>query len=270
MGKRRIDWEQVGARKADGAPASPWTLGRVCGVVVLLCLAAVLGMQFIGKPDKQTVGAKAEPALEIDHSILPGQIARRFVESTSPEERMKWIRDPRGTTTAADPLLRERIIKPLRPVGTREVDGVSLVAFVAKMESGGHRLICTVDSETGPRVDWDCFTRRCSADWQDILTGKASAAEIRVFAMRTNYYAFGFADESRWVCYQLHSPDIDHNIYGYAKRGSELEAQLTDYVAKARRPGVRTFLRISARDDSFEQHQFAIDRVIALGWVKLD
>ena len=63
--------------------------------------------------------------------------------------------------------------------------------------------------------------RFCSASWEDLLSGKAASAEVRVFASPGDYHNVPFEDERQWTCLRLMSPDLPDRcraVCGYSGR----------------------------------------------------
>jgi len=102
-----------------------------------------------------------------------------------------------------------------------------LVVYFGEREPTSNRLAQLYPHADGKwRIDFASFSRTVSPPWNEILSGNRITARIRVFVSREDYYNRDFAEDTRWRCYALISPDVDEILYGYVLRSSRQEKAL--------------------------------------------
>ena len=104
---------------------------------------------------------------------------------------------------------------------------------------------------------------------------------MRVYLNPSNYYNFSFDDSKAYQAYTLESPDLDEDerCCAYVERNSRSQAIIRRLFQSAidereddgeapRLPMKRFTLRLSSTPGNAARRQFAIEKVIATGWVK--
>lgn len=201
---------------------------------------------------------------------LPFEVAERFTEAETTDERLKWVRDPDRVRPALEafftdgPGATERVanLNPMKPTRTKTL---ALVRFHVKTEAGGDRLLCVALTEEGAKVDFDCYARHGSVPWKKLLSGEVEIAEeVRVFVKRGGYYNYHFDDETRWRHFVATTPDLDRPLDIYVERGSETERRLMKRTARGQ---VRMMLGIRSVEKSYQKRQFKVMETHGVGWV---
>jgi hypothetical protein len=199
------------------------------------------------------------------------QLAQDFAKSGDPTARLKMSRNPQQTSSR----MVEYSVEALELRAT-EVDfmdvvdlgGIMAARSVAKFDNSLSRLICVVPTLDGLRVDWDCYARYNSKAWPKLIDGSLKSAELRVFAKRSDYYNFEYRDESKWIGFELLSPDSDQPLYAYAARGTttaKLLGAALPVVGSGK--SIQLTVRLSSGGGDHKWKQFTIDRLLAFGWV---
>jgi hypothetical protein len=146
------------------------------------------------------------------------------------------------------------------------MDGVLITYETAVTESPRNRLALLVpDEEEKWRVDFAAFARLVEPSWDEILSGAAKKAIIRVYIAEDNYFNGVFSDEKVWLSVSLGSPDTPQLLIGYCKAGSPQAAALRQISAREV-PASRTVLEIR-RVEGGGPRQVEITRVLAEDWV---
>jgi len=140
-----------------------------------------------------------------------------------------------------------------------------LVVNFGEKEATANRLAQLYPQADGKwRIDFASFARTASPPWPEILSGERLSARVRVFVYRENYYNRDFADDSRWQCYALVSPDVDEILYGYVLRSSRQEKALERILA-LEQEFHRATLDVEVHTAS-SPHQFEISSVLSENW----
>ncbi|MFT3990464.1 MAG: hypothetical protein QM680_03545 [Luteolibacter sp.] len=111
------------------------------------------------------------------------------------------------------------------------------------------------------KVDFAAFARKMDGSWDALLSGEQPGLKARVSLSADNYYNGVFADERRWACYRIESPDLDESLYGYCMVGSEQAKELDQPVEK------RCILELAKPAES-GRRQVEITRVLARDWIE--
>ena len=252
-------------------------------VVVLLAIAIPLKLSLgsdqevsVWSADKKKKQAGVAPRKlpEVDESSMTSlsaeDMARAFLAAESWEERRQHVRDADKVSAHLEEYPEEVRTFPVVFSGLSSKgavtpgDLIGYERFSVRMSSGGIRLLCVVQTEMGPRVDYDSFARYATESWEDLQDGQA-AKEVRLMAEKDLYFNNGFQDEEKWVCFKLTSPDWPKTVWGYAPVGS-ITAELLTSIVSARSQRVTLALRSEA--DSHVRSQFLIEKVVINGWVR--
>jgi hypothetical protein len=144
--------------------------------------------------------------------------------------------------------------------------GRTVTGFVVAFSSGNVRLLEVVGTPDGPRVDWDAYARYGTASWEDLLTGKAQRALVRVFCEPATERLEPFQDQSKWTCFRLSSPDLPQASLGFAAVGSVREEKMKQVILGTPKYRQRFTLEIVRREGKTEP-LFEITRCLAVGWI---
>lgn len=193
----------------------------------------------------------------------PRMIAEYFRLSTaSPQEIVDFLRGLGTTDGAID---RYEWLSSIDANGL-SIDGV-LVGFTGTdKDKPRNRLALLTPDDAGKwRIDFEAFARTVKPSWNELLAQQADVAQVRVYAVRDNYYNGVFSDDQQWICYGLASPDTDQTLLAYCKTGSP-QAAAMDWIFSAENKMSRMTLEIR-RIAGGQPRQFEIAKVIAMDWV---
>jgi hypothetical protein len=118
----------------------------------------------------------------------------------------------------------------------------------------------------GPKVDWDAYARHGSASWEDLSSGKARRATVRVFCEPSSERPAPFGDQSKWTCFRMSSPDLPQAALGFAQVGTLRESMMKQVVLQTPNYRQRFVLEI-VRHDGEGEPLFEIARCLAVGWL---
>ncbi|MGJ8644077.1 MAG: hypothetical protein ACSHX9_11755 [Luteolibacter sp.] len=196
-------------------------------------------------------------------------LGQQFLEATTVKEILPLVRD------SADVALKIRRFHPdgmISPLGFSGIDslkqveykdGFAAVTFLTADQQS--KTMAFSETEEGLKIDWDSWAGWSELSWDELVAEKPTKPVlVRVFSKPVPYYNFDFSDDSEWVSYRLISPDNEHMLYGYAKRGSLLDEQLRPPDPEIT---TRVTLKISFPEGSVSSSQVKIDELLVEGWV---
>ena len=241
------------------------------GGVFFIVLLVWGGTMLIGSdPDRTVKLALVEDDGLSERILSAEEVARAFVFETDEEKRLCYVRNPeriKQHLPSYPEQARSIPAKDIKHMGHSEMNGRAVTAYAAAFEDGGFRMLAVVQTDDGPKVDWDCYARYCSASWEDLTSGQAEDAVVRVFVRPGDYHVGQFRDRSKWTCFKLETPDSDHIIYAYAPAGSDLSKRMQTHVMKSRSFRQHMTLHIKSVDGSGKDSLFVVDELLAMGWV---
>ncbi|MEI8038369.1 MAG: hypothetical protein WCJ14_08265 [Verrucomicrobiota bacterium] len=157
-----------------------------------------------------------------------------------------------------------------------DVDGMLIEGVLVSYDEAHAeraRLAFLTPDEAGVwKMDFDAYARASRPGWQDLLSGRAKQALVRVFVARDTYYNGPFQDESQWVCYGVASPESkallpegQESLRAYCKVGSA-QAKAMAHILTAEIQTCRMTLELR-RAQGADSRQFEIARVLSEDWV---
>lgn len=163
-------------------------------------------------------------------------------------------------------------VKDVRYLGSLDSRALQLEGVLVDFANGRNRLALISPDPSGTwQVDFDAFDRYSTPAWDELLSGKEQSGTVRIFISPDSYYNDEYADDSKWVCYGLASPDNETLMFGYVPKDGELHQLLGKVLSadpvtgKANRKATRMTLEIR-HDPSAEKRQFEITRVLSDEW----
>lgn len=197
-------------------------------------------------------------------------IVRSFVEATTLEEMLRVVRTPEVT---------EARMRRFYPEGKIAAAGLSQFnpsegflsdgrfhSFSIITGEQAEKAVTVEKTPQGLKVDWESWVGWSDIPWADFVSTKPVTSHVfRVFLAPSDYYNFGFSDDTKWQCYRLDSPDKADMVYGYVEKNSPLDLQLRpnpDETLKA------TTLALKFLPDSTSGTQVIIERLVSDGWVE--
>ena len=232
--------------------------------------AIVAGVLISGAGKRTTMVDPPERADELHDGLEAAEaVARAFLTETNPEKRLPWVRNAQEVKTrlAEYPDDARGVVGEIESVLGHQVDGGrSVSAFIVAFPTGSVRLLEVVRTPEGPRVDWDAYARYGTASWEDLLTGKARRAVVRVFCEPSTERPEPFEDQRKWTCFRLSSPDLPQAALGFAQVGHVREVMMKRVVLGTPNYRQRFTLEI-VRHEGKDEPLFEITRCLAVGWI---
>lgn len=254
----------------SGKPLTSSWMFRVGAAVFLLLLCGIVTILLwpaeVRKADK-ILALTAEDNVADDIGKAEA-VAKAFLAGGDPQERLRWVRDAEGVRARMDGYPKEAREAPgeiEKMIGHVSEDGRAVTAFAVAMPSGEPRLLEVVETDDGPKVDWDAYARYGTASWEDLLSGKAERAVVRVFCEPSSERPGPFGNQAEWTCFRLSSPDLPQAALGFAQVGSVREAMMKKVIIGTPRYRQRFTLEI-VRHDGKDEPLFEITRCLAVGW----
>lgn len=264
--------------KIDLSPSSRRSgpLILLLAALILLGIAAVFFLPSFLTPTPDARQDRREE-LEIDwEGPLPREVIARFRQKTGPGEKLKLLDHHErvegrarefflhGPGKTEEIMEISRIKKPIEGP-----DFSKYLRLVARMKDGGSRMIMLNVDPTGPKIDFDFYSRYCEVPWADFLTGPMlESREMRVMLQEEHYYHGEFADDQTWQSFKGISPDLDGSVLLYLRRDRPFQKNLLTMVRRGQ--GVRTNLALKTSPESKKERAFEIIEVNALNWLGLE
>jgi hypothetical protein len=143
-----------------------------------------------------------------------------------------------------------------------------LVGVVVSFEKDGEKwnriALFAPDGGGGWKMDFPAFSRMATPSWDELLTGKAQSAVVRVYVERDQYFNGPFRESDGWTCYGVASPDVDRLLFGYCKKDGEQDLAIRSLLDIRKMARVTVVLEKAEGADS---RQFVIKRVLAQDWL---
>lgn len=277
-------------------------LTTLLGILLLgigVVVAGLAAWAFVNaKRNHSTASATGNPAdtVAAEQAILqpvpPPEVlmatVHSFLAARTPEALAPLIRkSDQDISVAVEKMAglekRDGALKNVRYLGTVNSRCLQVEAVVVNFEGDRNRLaLLSPDAAGNWQVDFDGFDRHLSVGIDQILSGKAVDAKVRVYVSIDAYYNSRFKDDAKWACYGIASPDSDQLMFGYVARDSPQHEALAALIATkaelragdtTRSAMRRMILEIRHHPDG-EVRQFEILRVLsdewAMGAVPLD
>lgn len=238
-------------------------------------LTALVGwgvaMLVTSEPDRTVHTAPLEEDDVLGKRMLSAEeVAHAFLQESDARERLAYVRDPdaikQHLASYPEQALNQSP-KAVKYMGHSELNGSAVTAYAISFKDGSFRMLSVVQTGSGPKVDWDSYARYCSANWEDLFSGEAKSAEVRVFVRPGDYHAGQFRDRKKWTCFKLETPDSDRSIYAYAAAGSDLSKRMQTSVMKNRSFRQHMTLQIKSVDGSGKDALFVVEELLAMGWL---
>lgn len=185
-------------------------------------------------PDGVPVG-KYETQVAVEeaarHYARTKELAAAFLEADTVSEKARFVRDQERVL----PLMKDYYERnPLAQHTFEEILEYHIVSlrnfpFVAlnlKVEGEENIPLLVEDGPQGLKVDWESYVCYQPMSFETLLEERlVEPLDFRVYARPDHFYAYEFADESRFDCYQLTTRDSETIIFGYVERGTKLEEE---------------------------------------------
>jgi hypothetical protein len=257
------DWGTPRRRKS-----MPRALAITLGSIVLAVFLAVVWV--LANPGGSAISSYPA-AVEGNDGIRAGmesaeEVARAFLAEADPGKRLRWVRDAEAVRGRLTDYPSAALSEP------GEIDKIighneSATAFAVKLPSDEIRLLEVVETPDGPRVDWDAYARHGTASWEDLWSGEAQRAVVRVFCEPSTEKPEPFDDPARWTGFRLGSPDMGQVALAFAEVGTVREAMMKKVVLASPRFRQRFTLEV-VRHEGEDEPLFEITKCVAVGWIE--
>lgn len=268
-GRRRKNPESGWGRSAGGESRA-WIAWVALGALGISAVFLALRLRD-GRRDEAAGQRPAEaPANDLRMELEAAEaVARAFLAERDPEKRLKRVRNAESVRGRMGEYSEEARSAPGRidkVIGHGSADGRQVTAFAVAMPSGGIRLLEVVWTPEGPRVDWDAYARHGTASWEDLWSGKAERAVVRVFCEPSTERPAPFDDRETWTCFRMSGPDLPQMALAFAKVGSAREAMMKKVILGTPRYRQRFVLEVVLHEGGSEP-LFEIAHCLAVGWI---
>lgn len=268
IGHRRDSNPEAAWEKPSGDGG--WS-GLGWGLVGIFFLILLLGTAvFLQKSAGDDAGMRSKTADDLRVGLEAAEkVARTFLEETDPAKRLQWVRDAdemKDRLANYPDEARSAVGKIEKTLGHQVAGGRSVTGFVVALPAGNLRLLEVVGTPDGPRVDWDAYARHGTASWEDLWSGKAQRAVVRVFCEPSTERPEPFEDQSKWTCFRMSSPDLPQASLGFAVVGAVREEKMKQVILGTPNYRQRFTLEI-VRHEGEDEPLFEITRCLAVGWI---
>ncbi len=215
--------------------------------------------------------ALAAEAMRKDERFLAEAepMARKFLEAKRIEDLLPLVRNPG---------MAEARMRRHYPGGIIEAPGMaafntqsnlarlgSIVALMVRTLKQDEASLVYEETAQGIKIDWECWVGWSEMPWEVFVAEKPTVAQVfRLMLCPIEYYNMAFANDIKWQSYQLLSPDGKQVIYGYAERGSALNAKLCPPPDV---PKIPLMLSLKFPENATSANQVLIENCVADGWV---
>lgn len=200
----------------------------------------------LGRMEELDAIEKAEAHYEAMEGVVTG-----FFAAGTPEERARYVRDVDRVLPLMKDFYQRNQIETHQFKETLEYHVVSLenYAFIALkvgFEDGDPKPLLLEDSPEGLKVDWESYVCYQPVDIDRFSQERmVEPVEVRAYVKRDLFYAYDFADESKFACYQLTFRDSDVELFGYVERGTKLDREFRKLFPEGASGGLKNPLILS-------------------------
>ena len=237
-------------------------------------LAAPLQAPALPAPGaKDPAAGEAAPPRRASELVVLEETARKFMEAATVEEALALVYRPEAVRPKAEAWYEVRRYEPPGFKGTTDessevvIGGLRVVQLGVRTGDFEKKELALVETPEGFRVVWEAWAGWSEMDWEDFQKQKPTEGKLfRVICSPSDYYNFGFKDETEWISFRLDAADGEHSVYGYVPAGSPLAAQLRPLDGVERRAVI---LALKYPPDSTADNQVIIEKITGSGWVDL-
>ncbi len=244
----------------------------LAGTIVLMKGGKATPGVVVKKAAAPTPIAAPTPEARTEASFLTEAepLARKFLGAASVEELLPLVRMPEsagprmkafyadGKVTLPDLLL----FNSGDAVAHQNSQWIVTILTRDHEEKG----MAFIDSRDGLKIDWESFVGWSDIPWAEFVAKRPAQSHVfRVLLAPADYYNFAFSDESKWQCYRIQSPDREHQVFGYAEKGTDLQIKL---LPAPDQKDVAMMLVLKFREGTTQGNQVEIVKIIADDWVE--
>lgn len=201
--------------------------------------------------------------------MSPDDVAAKFLATTDIQKRLELVRNPeevkeRVSEYAYDAANESGYITQV--AAYLENPEGQMTSFVVGLSGGGVRILDVIETDEGPKVDWDAYARYNEVSWDDLISGSKEKGLMRVFAQTSEMNTGPFSDRQEWDCYILSSPELEGSVLAYAKKDSP-RTELIQEKMRQTRSGRKRFVFELVRHQGEDEALFEITQVVGVDWI---
>jgi hypothetical protein len=278
-----------GESEAKRAPL-PWGWFALLGLVLVgaVVWSVIRMMDAHEKVEsvKQRVEADMSGAVLADSQLQASfdrmeAVVKGFCQAATVDELARWVRHP----ARVRPLMeRFYAAEPLKPIGyqrQKDFQGAMLGArnnfWLVKVVTGSGRtkaLLVEEGDDGSFGVDWETAVVYQPMPWDKYAQDRprGTRLDFRVHVAADNFFSHEFANADQWSCFQLNVPGAEETLWGYAAKGSEAEAILTETLKRNPEPNkpVAVALRLELPEGLKSRRGVIIERVLSTRWLFIE
>ena len=127
------------------------------------------------------------------------------------------------------------------------------------------KTLTCVETPHGLKIDWESWAGWSEVPWSEFIASKPTTSQVfRLMLGPADYYNIGFSNDIKWQSYRLTSPDGSHVLYGYAERGTPLNAKLRP---PPETPQTALILALKFPEHAASSNQVVIENCLADSWL---
>lgn len=194
-------------------------------------------------------------------------IAKAFLDASSVDELMPYVRDPEHVRPLIENFYKESGVDL---GGFRRLTSESLImarnfCSLTFQNKSYEDIVLNFEvlGDGSYVIDWESYVGYCDmnfAKMQEELP--VEPVMIRCTVVRQHYYNYAFSDDSKWRNYRLDFKNPEHTLSGYVERDSELDFELSQIGGTN---GV--ILEIAYPRKKAKSDQVIISRILSEMWV---
>lgn len=285
-----FDWELAKA-KGTAPPAIVGIRFLVVAVIVIVILlvglvALILGAQSPIDDDREGQSGPGLAPTDSDLTVVDAEIANlemsklladvtqavtAFLTAESVEELLDHVRGSEKREERIREYYRRHAYSPVEPRKVapdgRIIKTGNLWALNIVLPDFSRRPIAVEQVDAGYKVDWESWVGYSEMGWDEFRSGRPTEPKLfRVLSSKADYFNYQFADDEKWRCFRLESPDRKHTLYGYVARYSDAASELTSPENK-KASATAFVLSLRFPENPATDNQVLIDKVLQSGWV---
>lgn len=266
----------------------PWGWFALLGI--LLAGGAIWSLTQIQEADTQAGQIQVAAQNVLDHDAQEDlqagllidrieAVTREFFKATQVEDLARHVRQVErvrplihqyhaGKPIPANPVVRTKLLQPL----TLENRANFWLQSVELQNRQTRNLIIEVGDSGEPKIDWETLVCYQPMAWGDFATQRPAGVSLdfRIYLEPDNFFSHEFADSSRWNCFRLTALDSEETLFGYAKAGESVAADLLAVLQQNQGRRTSVILRVSIPEGLQSRRGLMIEKLLSPRWIYLD
>lgn len=139
-------------------------------------------------------------------------------------------------------------------------DGSNQSMFVEIFESGE------------PKIDWETLVGYQPMDWDKYVEHRpqGESMDFRVVVSADSFYSHEFADSDKWASFKLTARGGEEPLFGYARKGGDLERSLLELIRQNQGKPVSLILRLTIPSGIHSRRGVVIERLMSARWIYIE